>query len=133
MACKIPKLSPGFYWVRLFDEAEHESYWTIRLYDGWIWTSLGSEGEKTAPASLVWPIQPPAEEGRTVGMWENRPYGFYWMHCPDWDAGAPHMNQWTIAEFHGLGWRTIGSDEMWSDNDIGSRPVVGPIMLPWSR
>ena len=132
MAREFSNMSRGFYWVRLFDAVERESYWTVRFYDGAIWTALGSEVETavSVPASLVWRIAPPTGEGRVVEMWADRPYGFYWMRCSDWVADAPQAEGWSIAEFYGLGWRTIGSDEMWTDNDMQRYPVVGPIALP---
>lgn len=130
MAWMTANLKPNFYWIRLYDKVEHESYWTIRLYDGNDWTSLGLVGKQIESSSLVWPIQPPVQKGRVVDMWANRPYGFYWMYCPDWCQDGPHIKQWSIAEFYGFGWRVMDSDEMWTDNDMQRYPVVGPILAP---
>jgi hypothetical protein len=136
MTREFSNMSRGFYWVRLFDELQRESYWTVRFHDGGdggIWMALGSEEEAVvpaSPASVVWRIALPTGEGRVVEMWADRLYGFYWMRCSDWRADAPQVEGWSIAEFYGLGWRTIGSDEMWTDNDMQRYPVVGPIALP---
>lgn len=129
-------LASGFYWVRMVDRAERQTYWSIKLYDGKSWTSLSIEGKQPAPdrASLgnsyykvVGPLSLPDSEGRIVEMWKKRSVGFYWMRGKDW---PPHIDQWSICEFNGEDWRWMDTDELSTDNDMQRYPVVGPIPLP---